>query len=431
MKKNLFGAVSAALALALAITSFGCESGNDNPIRAVTDADRAALDGTVFKYVATPTEYTATGTPSVTEAATEKGELYSASTGYSYNKFINGVQNYNIKTADSWGKADVTKPAVGDVIKTKSETVALNAKNNTFEYGASSSDYAVKEIYWSSTGAAPSTDANAYDTITSTYAGTAPTAAEIDTALTAAETAKKSADAALADKQDAWNKLTPSEKKTQSDAKSGTEYDALEIAKTNATNAGNQFEWLTVYKEGARYSILNTKTVNGATTGSLKYVKSLDKQELVKEVSKASGEAKATATGTYKVVDGGYLTGTILITSYKKGDDTYEFNDDADTYIKTGLHIARKISDDFNQTATQGWSPNSKKARTLSINNNVLTAPQFETTSTAVGEASKAYAYFLNSSLNTAKRAVDDNTRVTAVSTATGFYNVSYSYVYK
>ncbi|MBQ3837206.1 MAG: hypothetical protein II814_08765, partial [Treponema sp.] len=70
MKKNLFGAVSAALALALAITSFGCESGNDSPIRVATDADRAALDKAVFKYVANPTEYTNTTASTDTSSGT-------------------------------------------------------------------------------------------------------------------------------------------------------------------------------------------------------------------------------------------------------------------------------------------------------------------------------------------------------------------------
>ena len=433
MKKNLFGAVSAALALALAITSFGCESGNDSPVRAVTDADRAALDGSVFKYVATPTEYTGTGTP-VTEEETKVGKTGSTVAGFAYNKFENGSQNYNIKSGD-WGKVDVTKPAVGDVINTKAETIALNAKDNTFEYGSSSSAYAVRELILSTTTTPDG--AAAYDIITASVSQT--DQERIDAAKTALTTAKnETADAqtafntvynglSAADKA-AFDAMTEDQKKAAQ-----TTYATLADKKTAQTAAQNQFDWSTVWKEGARYSILDTKTVNGATTGSLKYLTKLDKDgKVVKTVDKKGGEAKAAATGSYKVVDSGYNTGSILITKLVKGDNTYVFDDDNDHYTLNGLEIySSKISVDFDtQTTTKGKTTYSKKGRTLLISNGTLTSQKIETNnSTVTADVNKTYAFLLNSSNDTPKKAADDAGNTAAGHSGVNLYAASYSYV--
>ena len=433
MKKNLFGAVSAALALALAITSFGCESGNDSPIRAVTDADRAALDGTVFKYVATPTEYTALGTPA-SEEETKVGKTGSTAAGWAYNKFENGSQNYNIKSGE-WGKVDVTKPAVGDVINTKAETIALNAKDNTFERGSSSTAYAVRELILSTTTTPDG--AAAYDIVNATASQT--DQERIDAAKTALTTAKNETADAQTAFNTAYNGLSAAEKAafdamTEADKKTAqTTYAALAAKKTAQEAAQNQFDWATVWKEGARYSILDTKTVNGATTGSLKYLTKLDKDgKVVKTVDKKGGEAKAAATGSYKVVDSGYNTGSILITKLVKGDNTYVFDDDNDHYTLNGLEIySSKISVDFDtQTTTKGKTTYSKKGRTLLISNGTLTSQKIETNnSTVTADGNKTYAFLLNSSNDTPKKAVDDAGNTAAGNTGVNLYAASYSYV--
>lgn len=224
------------------------------------------------------------------------------------------------------------------------------------------------------------------------------------------------------------------------------------MPKKTKTAADEALAGAQYYKEGARYSIKSTKTVNGATTGSIRYVKSLDKQELVKSVDQAGGTAKVPASGSYKVVSGNYKDGSILITKYVSGDDTYEFNDDNDSYIKNGVHYASKISEDFpvankETTASEKRKAGSnfqKAARTLNIANKTLTATAYVSSyldGTMAGSPAslknyKTFSYLLSSSYTTPKAAVDDyNTAANATAGSEGtevetkVQPSSYSYV--
>ena len=434
MKKNLFGAVAAGLALALAITSFGCESGNDDPIARPTDADLANVLGSKFEFVATPTEYTATGTP-ISVEATKIGLVGTPVAGYSYNKFENGSQSYNIISGE-WGKVNTSKPAVGDVINTKAETITLNAKDTTFEYGASSTAYAVRQLRLS-TDAAITAGTGAYDTITALASQT--DQERIDAAKTALTTAKNETADAQAAFNTVYNAMSAADKaafdaltEEQKKAAQAT-YATLAAKKTAQEGAQNQFDWATVWKEGARYSILNTKTVNGATTGSLIYLTKLEGGKVVKTVDKKGGTAKATATGSYKVLSGGYLTGTILVTKFVQGDNTYVFDDDNDHYTLNGLEIySSKISLDFDtQSLTKGKTTFNKAGRTLSISNKTLTSAKIETNFSSVADADKTYAFLLGKSHDTAQRAYDEATNRAVPHTGENIYAVSYSYVCK
>jgi len=177
MKKNLFGAVAAGLALALAITSFGCESGNDDPLAQPYERKTAnykielgkKFKDTVYEYTAAPTSYVAmpytrsnsftTGfvtvyhnTDVVTQVAEVKAQAHSGllsdavtDTNYSWTKYVNGVKSYN-KLDGKWSGATTKGTKNGDVVYTANEKITLDTSDNTFKWETKSSEYEVRGL---------------------------------------------------------------------------------------------------------------------------------------------------------------------------------------------------------------------------------------------------------------------------------------------
>ena len=500
MKKNLFGAVAAGLALALAITSFGCESGNDDPIARPEFADLAAVKGSKFTYVATPTEWKYTAAVTNKNSASDgtkkgqvikydgSGELATNITGYTYDTYIDGVQNYNKVTAESWDKAKKSEPKVGDVINTKSETITLNAGDKTFTWSAASSAYEVRGIRLSA--ATAQLEADGYDTLPFYFASTgtafavdaaAPyyTGAVINTttydteekqwkaveAIFGEEKTSGTILAAAADdvkaKQELWDTewkgYTAQEQaafnaKTDDEKKAVTKYGNLVAAKEAQTKVVNFKALVALYKEGARYSILDTATKAGATTGNITYYAQkdgkIDTSKVIKTVSKAGGTAKDTASGVYTISTNDYKNATITVTTYKSGSDTIVFNSD-DTYTKNGELQYHKVDVDFPKATTRvvlsGTAAKGNKlqkaARVLTIAAGKLTAPRFISSYTNGITDDGALTpdnhvdnngFLLSSSYTTYEAAYKD-TVTTKTTTTDGTYDqaVSYSYVWK
>ena len=387
MKKNLFGAVSAALALALAITSFGCESGNDSPLRNPTDADRAALDKATFKYVANPTNIL------VTEAdLTDKSAaLFGASTeitGYTLQPsmeklYIDGVQSYNKKS----GKIKTEKKAeVGNVYNTFSETIALKY-DGTFEYTDSTSNYEVKEIVFETDaqwGAAGRGQA-AYERIEDTGDNY-----EIADAVVAAKGAYDTKKTAFEAAETAW--------KNAGSLPTGSEKTAYDAAKAAFEAAESAYYLAWAFREGARYTILDKTTVAGKTTGSLKYVEKLDGGKVYYTKDLSGGETKAKASGKY-TIDGTYKQASILITTWEKLD----FDDAAGTYVDRSTSLNNPNKGDIERDYPEkSYTPAvvgknniaskfCKKGRSLSLNNGVITTNKIETSLDTVAADSKTY----------------------------------------
>ncbi len=387
MKKNLFGAVSAALALALAITSFGCESGNDSPIRVVTDADRAALDKATFKYVATPTEYKNT---------TASTDTSSGSVGsYEWTSYINGTLAYNRNTSvTTKGTVDGTK--VGDVIKTKKVTLSLDVNAGTWsaleettskevfeivDYDATTASYAsvkvvkAKEIgtigsetafdVSSPSGTStyvPAAITNGYLATTGTGVyGYADAKAKIDAAITAANGLKKAA-------------VYSADDKTFNDA-----------VDANVKSLKEDLALIDAKWHGATKVVVET-TADGKTTTS--YLKADGTAAIAPVV--ATGDAPKAKTGKYVLTSGNYATGSILITA----DDKITYDDANDIFVDDGYK--GKISITYPEAGPQVGGRagviGNKTSRTASINGGTLTFTKTLTSNT--DSTTKTYAFF-------------------------------------
>ena len=344
MKKNLFGAVSAALALALAITSFGCESGNDNPVRAWTDADRAALDKAVFKYVANPTNYTAANLDTATLFDGDATGGYSLKTGMNA-LYINGVQAYSLADG-KFGVENVKKDGKpGTVYNTTNENVALNAADNTFEYTTDKTAYSVTGL-----------EAAASATKTYNYALGATTvdAAYLNTLVTDVATKTDAVTAATVD----WKKA--------GEPASGSEKTALDNANTALTAAKKLEEAARMYVIfGATKYIEETKTVAGVMTGTRTYYKD---DKVVGDPVKLSGGSASSTKGVYKINDTNYMTSKFLLTTV--GDNVFFDDDPSNYYTVKGVRQVNKIETDF----PEATSEYSKKGRTVSITGGNLKA---------------------------------------------------------
>ena len=393
MKKNLFGAVSAALALALAITSFGCESGNDSPVRAVTDADRAALDKATFKYVANPTEYTNTTASTDTSSGTVGS--------YEWTSYVDGKLAYNRNTSATT-KGDVDGTKGGDVIKTKKVTLSLDVNAGTwsaleettskevfdiidFEDTTKAGYASVKTVKAkteatltgshvafdvSAPGGTPSTSYSAaaitpgylITTGTGVY-GYADAKTKIDAAITAANALKVAAVYTAADK---------------------TFNDAIDA---NVKALKEDLALIDAVWHGATKVVVET-TADGKTTTS--YLKADGSAAIASVV--ATGSAPKAKTGKYVLTSGNYTTGAILITA----DDKITYDDANDIFVDDGYK--GKISITYPEAGPQiggrAGVIGNKTSRSASINGGTLTFTKTLTSNT--DSATKSYAFFKN-----------------------------------
>ena len=410
MKKNLFGAVSAALALALAITSFGCESGNDNPVRVATDADRAALDKAVFKYVVNPTHYTpaATGTETPTGSGTGP---------YDWVSFKDGVNKFK-RTDATTRSAEVKGTEVNDVVRTEKETITLNT-DGTWTLSKESSDTEVFKLVVFGTAAASTYEnrrvvpveivANgsattspafavggfaANGTVTNITNGYYVKAASNESTDQARQTIVKNLNAALktaSDNLDAYKVANYGYvTKAVQDA-----YDAYVKSVKDAIadiDAWYQFE--------ANKVIVTTTNTDGASKTVRKYFKGDDAIARA-TVETSSGTAKP-EKGTYKLLDGNYSTGTILVT----GEGTIAFDDDNDKFTDSSNGYVGKISVEYPDQTTVAALNNAypasvkrKAGRKLSIVNGQLSAPKMDLSCTDAA-GTHTFGFYLSAGYN-------------------------------
>ena len=398
-------------------------------------------------------------------------------TGYTYDTFIDGVQNYNKATSESWGNAKKSDPKVGDVINTKSETITLNAGDKTFTWTAASSAYEVKALkekahvasdydklyedrlpyYIVSDG----TEDLAY--AAGNAKGFTGDKAKSHTAAAAIlkQAKEKVVPVLQAQAQkafdDAYAHLSPADKATYdayttdaeraADGNIGSQFSALKTAKDNTEAVTKAFDQATYMAEGAEYSILDTETTAGATKGTLTYYAPKDGKitgKVIKVVDKAGGTAKDTASGVYTISTNDYKNASITVTTYKSGSDTIVFNADGKTYTKNGLVVLNEVDKDFpkatKSTDDPAYTGNKlqKAARELTISNGKLTAPRFissYTDKTVVDSTNKAYVsnngFLLSSSWTSFDDAKADFDIVDGNLAKTLEKKVSYSYVWK
>ena len=423
------------------ISRIGFGACNYDPVMLATDLDNPVTAGSKFVYAVSPTIYEAMGSP-ITVETTKVGRDYSATSGYWYNKMVDGETNYNIIDG-KWGKASVDSPKTGDVIVTLLETVTLDDADKTWTKDALATSWTVQKIEYNYYTSARTEDTLAYiQLIQQDAAGVVPARKETweesvaryeeEAKLAAAQVAVQ-ADALAAaqeDLDDVLAGLSAVDRVAYAAATSDSDRDTilggpyasnvttakanLEAAQTAAAPALQAFAVAPYYEHGARYVITASATVNGVTTTSVTYYGektngNINLDKVVATTSSEDGTAK-TFAGTYSI-SGSYKDGEILITSIDDGETVIEFNDEKDRYtIDDVVYYDRKASYDFpNAYTTEGTTRNgstySKKGRTLKIANGVLTSQKIKVVNTASAETD---AYFLGAVANTAKRAVDE-----------------------
>ncbi len=377
MKKNLFGAVSAALALALAITSFGCESGSNDPVGVGVDA--AAAAALTFTYEADPTEYTYNGTSvsGATEVDNDVVKYYDntlGTAGYSKNSYIAGVNAYNILTGKKLAKIEKKNyfqaPALGNVCDTKIQKLVLNAKDNTYTVKEYTTKYAVIGIRLSSDSDNATTratanygDSMAYATLPFFFISTS-TPASYGTAY-----AGGVAVGYINRYQSASSTLTEAEAWTS----------ALGLVSTTKFLTGpatgvDLWEVADAYMRGARFCIQgdDARAYYKALNGNMIQAESND--NFVKVVKCTTDGSTDKDSGSYSL-SGDYMNGTLTVT--KNG--SYAFRSDG-YYYKDNVLQVNKADVDFTvaSTTTTGNKLYSKH-RTLSIAGGVVTAPRYIT----------------------------------------------------
>ena len=435
MKKNLFGAVSAALALALAITSFGCESGNDNPIRAVTDADRAALDASVFKYVAKPSKYTAISSGVSTWYAEDTVQGTKGS--YHWDSMANGKTVYNVEDAEHklQGKE-------GDVELTETSTISLNAKDMTFTVDVVTTDsrkYAIRNYEYLSTGTSTytynSTKKVPFRLVTSATTGaatfgvtegTASAASAVTdgefvyTGSTTEAQARAACIAELKKAVDGQNKYIARLKDAPDASKSD-----LETANTLLATLTEYYDNACAQRDGATVVTVESKTTNGVTETTTKWLKKFDGDVVRSATSKSGSDNQV--KGSYKLLSGGFQTGKILLTTI--GKVTFPENaDNTGTYTDAGDNnrVGNNAEDFPKATTTISGSNKQYDARVLTIDNGTITAP-FVTTSAVSASGMSRNNVFSAKSYTTYKAAYDDAAE-TAAREYTDRNEVSYSW---
>ena len=489
MKKNLFGAVAAGLALALAITSFGCESGNDSPLAQPYERKTAnykidigkKFKDTVYEYKAAPTIYesfattyvsnstSGTGASFVTEN-TDKVSSTSVTTyqngsilaseavtdlNYSWAKYVDGIQSYN-KLDGKWSGTAAKGTNIGDVTKTAYETFTIDTSDNTFKWSKKSSNYEVRglriydSVEWGDNYVYNTphtyfekklTQTTAYDTLpyyilpeanrktypsgnltikyaltefqTNNTAGGDYPYLTIGRATSHAD-ARLVIDAAIIKAQNALDNAKITDLTTTASGRSA----AVKAAEEDLAKLQNLKKQSDYYERGARVSILDTETVDEKTTGYLKYYTKVGGTLIDTEDKAATNNKNQAMTGKFTITGDSYIDGAEIvlteITDYRNNEkgDKYVFTDGSDYYYKNDVY--GKVSVDFpvaTAYTSNGGNKGSvwqKAARTLKINNKVLTATAVDTNytnhtakdsvlTTSYG-AWGVYGYFLSSS---------------------------------
>ena len=438
MKKNLFGAVAAGLALALAITSFGCESGNDDPIARLTDADLANVTGQKFVYTSKPSKYAAISSGASTWYAedTVQGTIGN----YHWDSMANGKTVYNVENSEHklQGKE-------GDVELTETSTITLNAKDTTFTVDVVTTDsrkYAIRNYEsiagthytYLSTKKVPfalrlvTTTPVAGFTVTE---GTATTASsvtegvfEYESSAYATEALARAYCISLLKKAVDGQKLYIARLSDSPDA-----------SKADITAANTLLGTLTEYydnacaqRDGATVVTVESKTTNGVTETSTKWLKKFGGDVVRSATSKSGSDNQV--KGSYKVLSGGYTTGTILLTTI--GKVTFPTNtDNTGTYTDAGDN--NRVGDnavDFPKASglTIAGSNKQYDARVLTIANGTITAP-LVTTSYALASGKTRDNVFSAKSYTSYKAAYDDATDTAAATREYADRNVvSYSW---
>ena len=319
MKKNLISAVAAGLALALAITSFGCESGNDNPVHYAYTRDRYGYDpaaaadaGDVFTYVAKPTnklwnkeiepETPTTGDAWAFEGTETAGyTITSESTGSGPEDstgdltYKDGVQAYNVCTGKFTDKEDY-EYAAGKVVNTLEEVLVFDAATNTFEYYTNTSEWSCQEVvFLSATDWTNLKGKTGYDRVI----GDKDTDYDINKAIAA---------------QDA-DHTTPLYKRAYAFREADGEKVYHVVSRVTSKGVTVGFDQY-VTKDGV---VLFSDDLSSNTTDPFSpgYIK----------------EPAPTAIGKFAFIgDGTYADGKILLTSWNNGTELYTFDDEAGTY---------------------------------------------------------------------------------------------------
>lgn len=432
MKKNLISAVAAGLALALAFTSFGCESGSNDPV-GVT-ADTAYAEGKTFTYQAKPTEYTYGGISTTGVTVNDEGSQTITNWGTIVTRYIAGVNSYNRKSGAVKAlieeKAYYQAPALGDVCNTKTQKIVLDAAKQTFTWTEETTEYQVvgiREYSFTTQG-----DQLSYITLPFyfyNYGGIIPTGYVAYTGATAGyiNTYTGTATPAMTfDEQWAYAEARiPADQKLN--ALAG-------IAGTNSINNLLVKDVADAYKRGARFAIVAAK--NGK--GTIAYYKKLEGSfiqddtnlNFVKKADYTGVAPAAKGNGKYKLT-GDYQNGTIKITTW--GNEVYR--DDGYYYVDNVLQL--KLADTVHPDATAYTSTTPHAAdklyskwRTLSIAGGVITAPRFFD-STYGGARESKNGFFLDSSFVKYADAVWDadwNGRTTSRRDGTNDKKTCYSY---
>ena len=433
MKNNFFGAVSAALVLALSIASFGCESGDDTPVR--IPEDDYSGNGT-FTYKAAPTDYVYNANFTETAEAADTSSEYGS---WKWESYKDGENKWNrlsgtpATTAAQAVRGSVKGDEIGDVVQTKEYTITFNGAGtwtlnkkfaeeevlgiNAFTKecdvsGAAYDEYVARLAYDAYVDV-PVYFVNDATGLTQVFSieldhNDEPTELNIhpgyylgkpDGVLVDLEALKKDVEALLP----AWN-------------------DAPEANKTKIADAEAVIDdindWINLIKAcKAAYDAGKTLTKIVKTftsednflTYSTKYY--ADKL-LVSTIVTTDGETKPDA-GTFKLVKGNFKNGTILITS----DNDYSYFDDDDYYMDGGWRGV--ISADFETTDDKDGKPFTKEARTLTIKGGVLTAPAVRLTKKTAADFENGW--YLPIQTPSIKLVYEENTRAATA----GLQNIS------
>jgi len=379
MKKNLISAVAAGFALALAITSFGCESGNDTPVHLAYTRDRygydpvaAAENEDVFTYVAKPTNVYFNN---VTYKTTpEMGAVYAFLNGTDDCKFtgytttipgdttyVNGVQSYNVckGTFDTEGKDPDYTLEAGKVVNTWTETISFDPATKTFEYYDEKTTFTVKELVFC-------TDTEWGD----------------DDAGVTGKAGK------------------------QRVVKVNSDYSLDDLV--DDARGGPNYAFAKAMRNGAKYIVKKTDTYKGVTIFDTTQYVNEDGDVLYEESDvfdpTATGFHYAPiARGTFEIT-GNFKVGSILITSWDDGNTMKVFNDEKGTYVELesdpttldyvqyqdftdGKDIEKEFPAESTTTHKDGYvdiaSEICKKGRTLEIADLVVKTKKIKTDTTS------------------------------------------------
>ena len=451
MKKNLISAVAAGLALALAITSFGCESGNDTPVHlAYTRAryayadDAAAEAGDVFTYVAKPNSYQAI--PDSTGYYTADHRVYGGTIGhYEWRSVIEGENAYNVISSDT-KKGDVDGTKVGDRVSTVELQISLNAADKTYVVNTVTTQVAVNQLVAADyTGTDDSYDStfylgwkidaleaspdfgvphvSGYDSRYHDYVSPVATPGQIDlyahgTANTIVEVKQKLHDV-IVDQLEVIEDI-------KNDPLSKEEDLAAALLDLSAYQAN------LAYAEGARVWISKQSSLSGILTKEDTFL-TKEGGKVISTYLEVAGDYEP-ITGTYKVAGGNYKDGTILLTSIEKDGVEIVFDDKEGKYYLDGMG-PYDMKDQFYEAPTTEVGGDvgreatyTTKGRTLKIADGVLTSTAVldEWTLVSAGVKENTNDFLLGDSFDTYKDALDEVTDHTQSWT---HKNTSYKFV--